>query len=80
MAGSEGVGIAQIVGIVENGTEIVGSRRNPLDSSRVDVGARTMVLTSTEESSGLADLRFALTGSSDSESRHIERFQLRGSW
>ena len=56
MADSEEVGIVRIVGIVENGMGIVGSRRNPLDSSRVDVGARTMVLTSTEESSGLADL------------------------
>ena len=62
MAGSEGVGIAQIFGIVENGMGIVGSRRNPLDSSRVDVGARTMVLTSTEESSRLADLMLVLTG------------------
>ena len=78
MADSEEVGIVRIVGIVENGAEIVGSRRNPLDSSRVDVGARTMVLTSTEESSGLADLMFAFTRSSDSESRHIDRSQPRG--
>ena len=80
MAGSEGVGIAQIVGIVENGMEIIGSRRNSLDSSQVDVGASTMVLTSTKESSRAVDLALVSTRSSDSdlESRHRERSQSGG--
>ena len=82
MADSEEVGIVRIVGIVEIGAEIIGSRRNSLDSSQVDVGASTMVLTSTKESSRQVDLMFASTGSSESDldSRHRERSQLRGSW
>ena len=56
MAGSEGVGIAQIV---KNGAEIVGgirSRKNSLDSLWVDVGGTMVVLTSKKESSRQADL------------------------
>ena len=56
VADSEEVGIARIV---ENGAEIVGgirSRRNSLDSSRVDVGVTMLVLTSMKESSRFVDL------------------------
>ena len=79
VADSEEVGIARIV---ENGAEIVGgirSRRNSLDSSRVDVGV-TMVLTSKKESFGTVDFVARLTGSLESnfESRHIDRSQPRG--